>query len=184
MDAEELSLIREALRGDEAAFEAVIRAYSRRVYALAFGICQDASEAEDIAQDTFLKAWRYRRRLRDPAKFPAWLFATARHRALDLLRRRRSAPLPEGETERPDDSQAQPGAHLEEAELRQTLRTALASLAERHRTAVTLRYLEGLDTRSIESTMGLSSGALRGILGRALASLRKTLGPSASTLEP
>ncbi len=55
------------------------------------------------------------------------------------------------------------------------VQTALAGLPEQHRTALTLRYLEGMDYLSIERAMGLSNGALRGILGRALATMRKTL---------
>ena len=62
---------------------------------------------------------------------------------------------------------------MEEQEHQKRLRRALASLPEEHRTAVTLRYLEGLDYRAIESRMGLSNGALRGILGRALGTLRR-----------
>jgi RNA polymerase sigma-70 factor (ECF subfamily) len=56
------------------------------------------------------------------------------------------------------------------------LRRALAALPEEHRTALTLRYLEGLDYRAIETTMGVSNGALRGILGRALGTLRRMPG--------
>ena len=175
MDADEHDLIQRALRGDREAFEGVIRAYGRRVHGLAYGICQDTAEAEDITQETFFKAWRNRWRLRDPAKFPAWLFSVTRHHALDILRRRRTAPLPDEAPDDLDDTQPRPGSGLESAELHFDIHAALAGLPERHRTALTLRYLEDMDARAIEQTMGLSNGALRGVLGRALAAMRKNL---------
>jgi RNA polymerase sigma-70 factor, ECF subfamily len=175
MEPDERSTIERALSGAPEDFEAVIRDYSRRVYAVAYGVLQDTAEAEDAAQETFLKAFRQRGRLRDPEKFPAWLFSIARHCACDALRKRRTAPAAEPPVESADDSQPAPGASLEQAELRQNIHTALAALPENHRVALTLRYLEGMDPRSIETAMGLSNGALRGILGRGLATLRKTL---------
>jgi len=176
MNPDEREIIRRALRGDDEAFESVIRSTGRKIFALAYGILQDAAEAEDVAQETFLKAHRNRWLLRDPEKFPSWLFAVARNRSLDLLRRRRLRPLPledeghleEGSTRRPDESQEQDG-RLEE------IRLCLAGLPERYRTALTLRYLENLDASSIEQAMGITNGALRGILGRALAAMRKSL---------
>src|SRR5271155_968641 len=73
MDSAERIMVMAALAGDDEAFETVIRTYSRRVYIVAYSILQDKSEAEDIVQDTFLKAHQQRRQLRDPEKFPAWL---------------------------------------------------------------------------------------------------------------
>lgn len=74
------------------------------------------------------------------------------------------------------DTQAQgPDEHSANEAMQANVRTALAGLPEQHRTALTLRYLEGMDYLGIEQTMGLSNGALRGILGRALATMRRTL---------
>ena len=172
MDSAERIMVMAALAGDDEAFETVIRTYSRRVYVVAYAIVQDVSEAEDIVQDTFLKAHRQRRSLRDPEKFPAWLLTVTRNAARDRLRRRR----PQAGAETFDtlvDPAVTPGSALEQEERQTHLRRALATLPEEHRTALTLRYLEGLDYRAIESAMGLSNGALRGILGRALGTLRR-----------
>ena len=68
---------------------------------------------------------------------------------------------------------ARPGAELERREYQERLRRALGTLPEEHRTALTLRYLEGLDYRAIAQTMGVTDGALRGMLGRALGTLRR-----------
>jgi RNA polymerase sigma-70 factor (ECF subfamily) len=173
MDSAERIMVTAALAGDDEAFETVIRTYSRRIYVVAYAILQDVSEAEDIVQETFLKAHHQRGKLREPEKFPAWLLTVARNGARDRLRRRR----PQADTETLDGlidhGTTTPGSRLEIEEQQAHLRRALATLPEEHRTALTLRYLEGLDYRAIESAMGLSNGALRGILGRALGSLRR-----------
>jgi RNA polymerase sigma-70 factor (ECF subfamily) len=75
-----------------------------------------------------------------------------------------------------DHAAVTPGSALEQQEHTAKLRRALATLPEEHRTALTLRYLEGLDYRAIEEQMGLTNGALRGILGRALGTLRRMPG--------
>jgi len=173
MDSAARLIVSTALAGDNAAFETVIRTYSRRVYIVAYAIVQDVAEAEDIVQDTFLKAHHQRGKLREPEKFPAWLLTVARNAARDRLRRRKPQAEAEVLGTLTDDNAVTPGSALELEEHQARLRRALASLPEEHRTALTLRYLEGLDYRAIESRMGLSNGALRGILGRALGTLRR-----------
>ena len=160
-----------ALAGDEAAFEALIRAHGRRLYAIAFAIVQDVAEAEDIVQDTFLKL--HQGRTRDADNVPAWLMTVTRNAARDRLRRRKPQAPEETFHTLPDHGTARPGAELEKREYQDRLRRALGALPEEHRTALTLRYLEGLDYRAIAQTLGVTDGALRGMLGRALGTLRR-----------
>src|SRR6184192_2743106 len=94
MDAPEHAIYRAAIQGDRDAFEMVIRSTSRSLFAIAYGILQNREEAEDVVQDTFVKAWKSRWRVRDSAKLPAWFATIARHRARDLARKRRPEPLP------------------------------------------------------------------------------------------
>jgi RNA polymerase sigma-70 factor, ECF subfamily len=183
MDASEQQVLEAALRGDEEAFEMVIRTYSRTLFAVAFAVLHDKGEAEDVVQDALVKAYRSRWRVRNAEKFPAWLASVARHRALDVLRRRRFVPLDDslnGPLDGHEPASADTGGAPEGAdeETRERLQRGLASLPESHRVAITLRYLEGMDHRSIEKTMGVSNGALRGILGRALGTMRKAMKPS------
>jgi len=175
MDAPDLELIAKALNGDAESFEALIRTYSRTLFAVAFAVLQDAGEAEDVVQETFVRAWKKRSWMRDPAKFPAWLTTVARNRACDVLRRRRTVPLDADAPEIADTQAQRPDEHSAGEAMQANVHTALARLPEQHRTALTLRYLEGMDYTGIEQTMGLTNGALRGILGRALATMRKTL---------
>jgi RNA polymerase sigma-70 factor (ECF subfamily) len=176
MDASEREQYRAAIHGDREAFEMIIRLHSRTLFAIAYGILQNREEAQDVVQDSLVKAWKTRWRVRDPEKFPAWLATIARHRAHDVFRKRRTIPLPEQliePIEREPDTSA----------LDKRLHSALAALPELHRAALTLRYFEEMDYRTIENTLGLTNGALRGILGRALASLRKQLRPALASMD-
>src|ERR1700704_2153103 len=94
MDSNEHAIYCAAIQGDRDAFEMIIRSSSRNLFAIAYGILQSREEAEDVVQDTLVKAWKSRWRVRDPEKFPAWISTIARHRARDLARRRRPEPLP------------------------------------------------------------------------------------------
>src|SRR5947199_7286577 len=94
MDASEREQYRAAIQGDREAFEMIIRTHSRTLFAIAYGILQSREEAEDVVQDSLVKAWKTRWRVRDPEKFPAWLCMIARHRAHDVFRKRRTVPFP------------------------------------------------------------------------------------------
>jgi RNA polymerase sigma-70 factor (ECF subfamily) len=177
MDASEREQYRAAIHGDREAFEMIIRTHSRTLFAIAYGILQSREEAEDVVQDSLVKAWKTCWRVRDPEKFPAWLCMIARHRAHDVFRKRRPIPIAHeiietNEARTPDI-----------AAMDQQLHLALATLPELHRAALTLRYFEEMDYRSIETTLGLTNGGLRGILGRALASMRKQLRPALASTD-
>src|SRR5436309_14232879 len=93
MDISEREHYRAAIHGDRDAFEMIIRTHSRTLFAIAYGILQNREEAEDVVQDSLVKAWKTRWRVRDPEKFSAWLATIARHRAHDVSRKRRTASL-------------------------------------------------------------------------------------------
>jgi len=179
MDSNEHATYRAAIQGDRDAFEMIIRSSSRNLFAIAYGILQNREEAEDVVQDTLVKAWKSRWRVRDPEKFPAWLSTIARHRARDLARRRRPEPLPHdfaaAET-------VEAKTENENADLNSEVQAALSQLPELHRMAVTLRYFEDLDYATIEQTLGLTNGALRGILGRSLGVMRRRLKPALASI--
>ena len=177
MDANEREVYRAAIHGDRDAFEMIIRTQSRNLFAIAYGILQNREEAEDAVQDALVKAWKSRWRVRDPEKFPAWLCMIARHRARDVFRKRKAIPFAHETLETTERATA------DTATLDRQLHSALAALPELHRSALTLRYFEELDYASIEKLLGISNGTLRGILGRALASMRKQLRPALASLE-
>jgi len=172
MEPADHQINRAAIHGDAEAFEVVIRKMSRPLFAIAFGALQNREEAEDVVQDAFVKAWKSRWQVRTPEKLSAWIAMIVRNRAHDILMRRRNVPLEEQFNEI-NSIQAQ--FWLADAERYQQVYAALATLPELHRSVIALRYLEEMDYTSIEQTLGLSNGALRGILGRALAAMRKRL---------
>ena len=180
MDSTEHDVFRAAIHGDREAFEMIIRTQSRALFAIAYGILRNREEAEDVVQDTLVKAWKTRWRVRDPQKLPAWLSTIARHRAHDLLRRHREVPLEGNAPSLPNLTDPTPD---ESDERLAQVQAALSTLPELHRAALTLRYFEAMDYAAIERTLGVSNGALRGILGRALGTMRKRLRPALATLE-
>jgi RNA polymerase sigma-70 factor (ECF subfamily) len=180
MDSSENEIFRAAIRGDREAFEMIIRTQSRALFAIAYGILQNREEAEDVVQDTLVKAWKTRSRVRDPEKFPAWLGTIARHRAHDLLRRRRQVSLESNAPSWPNFAHSAPD---DSDERHAQVQAALSTLPELHRAAITLRYFETMDYATIERTLGLTNGALRGILGRALGTMRKRLRTALAALE-
>src|SRR5713101_4892167 len=130
MDTSEREHYQAAIHGDREAFEMIIRMHSRTLFAIAYGILQSREEAEDVVQDSLVKAWKMRWRVRDPEKFPAWLCMIARHRAHDVFRRRRPVSftqevIEKAKAETPDT-----------AGLDQQLHSALATLPELHRAAL------------------------------------------------
>ena len=172
MDAYEREVYRAAIHGDREAFEMIIRTQSRPLFAIAYGILQNREEAEDAVQDALVKAWKSRWRVRDPEKFPAWLCMIAHHRARDVFRKRRPASLAHETIEIAENEST------DTTNLDRQLHDALATLPELHRVALSLRYFEEMDYATIENGLGLTNGSLRGILGRALASMRKQLKPA------
>ena len=174
MEADEREQYLAAIQGDRDAFEMIIRAQSRPLFAIAYGILQNAQEAEDVVQDALVKAWKSRWRVRDPEKFPAWLATIARHRAHDVFRRRRPVSF---DQQLREPAVEPSGISETDDEREQQLQSALAALPELQRAAISLRYLQNMDYATIERTLGLTNGALRGILGRALGTLRKRMKP-------
>jgi RNA polymerase sigma-70 factor (ECF subfamily) len=154
-----------------------VRTYSRLVYTQAFALLGDSQEAEDVTQECFLRAFRFRVRLREPEKFPQWLLTIARNIARDHYRRRHPTESLDGSPERSfaDEETQLPLRQIEQKEACSAVTAAIDELPDRYREAITLRYLRGLDYRTICRRLSLSDGALRGILGRALHRLRDAL---------
>jgi RNA polymerase sigma-70 factor (ECF subfamily) len=177
MDANEREVDRAAIHGDREAFEMIIRTQSRPLFAIAYGILQNREEAQDAVQDALVKAWKSRWRVYDPEKFPAWLCMIARHRARDVFRRRRPVSI----SEIPETAESET---TDTTILDRQLHSALADLPEIHRAAISLRYFEEMDYATIENRLGLTNGSLRGILGRALATMRKQLKPALASEQP
>lgn len=144
-------------------------------------------EAEDLAQEVFLRVYRTRKKYRPKAKFATWLFTIANNLALNALRSRRrkpTVPLPVQDSgplgPRPAeqlvaDSQAVPTRQLAQSELADVIRKALDELNERQRLAVVLNKFEDMNYADIADVMGLSTKAVKSLLSRARSRLREVL---------
>lgn len=174
-DPEE-TLVGLAQRGDRAAFEELVRRTSRLLFARLYLDTGDTHQAEDLLQETLLRAYRTLDRLTEPGKFRAWLLRIAQNVAIDAARKahrqKRTADVEQEKqrlrllSPRPDDEEA------EDAELRQQALAILRSLPEEYQLPLSLRYLAGADHETIQLQLGLSNGALRGLLHRGMKLLR------------
>lgn len=168
--------VEKAAAGDSAAFEELVRDFSPGVYQLALGILHRPAEAEEVLQETFLTAYRKLPELREPEHFRSWLYRIASNQALMRLRSERRHPeeaLPE--TLELESWDADPEELYEQAELRETLRRGLESLAPAYRSVFWLRDVEGLSATEAAELLHLSVPAVKSRLLRARLQLRDEL---------
>src|SRR5438874_8910686 len=172
---------------DEAAFGELVERYQQRLVGIMHHLVGRAGEADDLAQEVFLRVYRTRKRYHPQAKFSTWLFTIANNLALNALRSRRRKPalsLPPQESgplgARPAEQllaarSPAPGQRLQQQELAAIIRAALESLNERQRMAVVLHKFEEMNYAEISQVMGLSTKAVKSLLSRARAALRDAL---------
>jgi RNA polymerase sigma-70 factor (ECF subfamily) len=183
MSESDEALVRQAQRGDRAAFEELVRRTSRLLFARLYLDTGDTHRAEDLVQETWLRAFRSLAALSDPGNLRPWLLTIAQHVLTDdaraQARRKRANPPRSGpEALALHASPAPPPEEqAAQAELRRRVVSVLRSLPEEYRLPLTLRYLAGADYETIETQLGLSNGALRGLLYRGLKLLRARLEP-------
>jgi RNA polymerase sigma-70 factor (ECF subfamily) len=175
LDSED-TLVSQAKRGDRAAFEELVRRTSRLVFARLYLETGDTHEAEDLLQETLLIAYRTLGQLTSADKFRPWLLRIAQNAAIDAGRREsRKKRTPEPTVIKlrlAAQETPPPEQQMEQEEERQQVLAILRSLPEEYRLPLTLRYLVGADYETIQMQMGLSNGALRGLLHRGMAKLR------------
>lgn len=163
--------IEKARSGDRTAFGQLVLAYERPVYNLTYRMLGNPAEAEDAAQETFLRAFSKLATYQPERKFVNWLLSIASHHCIDRLRRRGrtpqlslAEPLPPqwlaSETERPDQV-------LTREQERERVRTVLETLPSDYRAAVVLRYWYGMSYREIALTMRTTESAIKSRLHRA-----------------
>lgn len=174
----EAELIRKAAAGQEAAVRALVAQHLGPVTRFAYRMLRDAAEAEDVAQDTFLRLWKELPSWEPRAKLTTWLHRVAHNLCIDRLRSLRRERLGD-EAEAPDPS-AGAAAMLEEHQRSHAMARAIESLPDRQRAAVTLVYQQGLSNREAASVIGVEVDGLESLLSRGRLNLRKLLGTGAS----
>ncbi len=164
-------------RGDEAAFEELVKRHTRGVLNLVYRYLGDAARAEDVAQDVFVKVYRARKKYEPKARFSTWLYRIAVNHCLNEIRSRKNQPVG---SQPIDDLLEEPaGEHpdsrLSRSELRRAVKTAIDALPENQRMAVILARYEDLSYDEIAEAMGLSLEAVKSVLFRAKENLKQSL---------
>jgi len=186
-EAREGSLIRRVCDGEHDAFYELIRPYERRVYAAAFAITHNDADAEDVAQEAMLKAFKNLRQFRAESRFSTWLIQITVNEAR-MRRRKEHAHLVEPMVEQQDaegnyvprdfaDWREIPSETLERREIREKLAEALASLGEIYREVFVLRDMQHLSIEETAKALGISTASVKTRLLRARLMLRDLLAP-------
>ena len=173
---QELAVIQRVQRGDVNAFESLVTAYEKNVYNLALRMTGSPEDAEDMAQEAFIKAYNSLPSFRGDSKFSVWLYRIVSNVCLDFLRKKNrritvslSAEDDDGEDvqlDLPDMSQS-PEELLEKKLTRESVQRGLASLPPDARQILLLREIQGLSYEEIGETLGLEPGTVKSRIFRA-----------------
>jgi RNA polymerase sigma-70 factor (ECF subfamily) len=176
------------VRDDEpGAFEELVARYQSRLVGVMHHLIGNLQEAEDLAQEVFLRVYRARKKYRARCKFSTWFFTIANNLALNVLRARQRRPVvrlntrdsgplgPRPAEQLVHDSGSQPSKRVQQTELAAVIRQALDGLNERQRLAVILNKFEDMNYAEIAEVMGLTTKAVKSLLCRARENLRAAL---------
>ena len=181
----EAALIGRIQRGERELFYELIRPYERRVFVIAFTILRNEADAEDAAQDAFLKAFKYLAQFRFESRFSTWLIQVAINEARLRLRKSHLEVMRPIEDQMNEDGSYTPrdftdwreipSEALERKEIREKLIAALCSLAQKYREVFVLRDVEHMSIEDTAQALGISAGAVKTRLSRARLMLRDLL---------
>jgi RNA polymerase sigma-70 factor (ECF subfamily) len=179
----EASLIARAQAGDVNAFERLSSAYADRLFMLLLRLLGDRAEAEDVAQEVMLRAWRAISRFRGNSSYFTWLYRIAVNEANRVLekraRRPQATPIGTDELQLPGSAADDPSRQAETRELRRALAQALVELPPPLRSAIVLRDVEGLSTQEAAEIAGIGQAAFKSRLHQARLRVRTAIGDRA-----
>jgi RNA polymerase sigma-70 factor (ECF subfamily) len=164
------------------AFRELVERHSRMVFRMAYRMTGNEQDAEDVVQETFLKAYRGMDRFDSRASFSTWVFRIASNCAIDLLRKRKRRPEAPAFADGPDGpgaSSADPSPQdaAQGSEIGRRVNGALAALTPQERTAFVLRHFEGQPIEEIARLLGVRANAAKQTVFRAVRKLRLELAP-------
>ena len=191
---EEKRIIAQILDGQTQLFHELIRPYERSVYVMALSFVHNEADAEDIAQEAFLKAFRKLSTFRAEAKFGTWLISITLNEARSRIRRSKAVPMESLDTSPDEEGHVSPALlrdwreipseELERGELKLLLQKALASLPEIYRQVLVLREIEELNTGEVAELLKISVSSAKVRLHRARTMMQKTLAPQLKQMNP
>lgn len=160
-------------RSDAAAFQTLLNRYTQRVFSLAWRLCADKTEAEDLTQEVFFKVWRNAGTWQPQAKLETWLYRILYNLFIDGRRRIKTPPEQLSDDIRSDDDT--PEQTLLKKRTAQEIAAALNSLPDRQKEALILCYYQGLKAKEAAEILSVSQGALESLLFRARQTLKEKL---------
>jgi RNA polymerase sigma-70 factor (ECF subfamily) len=179
--------VAQARAGDRDAFRGLVERHSHALFRLAFRMTGNEHDAEEVVQDTFLRAYRSLGKFEERANFGTWLYRIGVNCSLDFVRSRKrhveGREEPEPEADAPDPLEALPAMNASperlalSTEVRRRVSRELAALSEMERTAFTLRHFEGRSIEEIGRILGLRTSATKNSIFRAVQKLRMALAP-------
>jgi RNA polymerase sigma-70 factor, ECF subfamily len=169
---DEIELMRRTASGDASAFRALADAHVKKIMGFAYRLLNDRTEAEDVAQETFLRLWKDAGRFEPKARVSTWLHRIAHNLCVDRLRAHR-----EQSSDGLDDQRAssEPGGLLDRKMAANAVERALATLPERQRAAITLVHYQDLGNIEAAEVLCISVEALESLLARGRRTLREML---------
>jgi len=173
--AEDSVLIARAVRGDSAAYEEIVKRYQQVAFRTAYVVTGSAADAEDAAQEAFVKAYRALDRFRPDAPFRPWLLRIVANEARNRVRssgRRQHLDLRLAEGFRPGDAAPSPEAVAVAADERRRLLALVNALSDEDRRVIACRYFLELSSEETAAALGVPEGTVKSRLSRALARLR------------
>jgi RNA polymerase sigma-70 factor (ECF subfamily) len=182
------TLVREAQRGDQGAFEELVRTYDRSVLRLALNLLRSPEDARDVYQEAFLRVYRNLQTFRFDCSFQTWLYRIVTNICLDLLRKRKvrkeepsvietsEGPVDRMESFEEGSAHSDPERTLWNRQLQEKIERSLEELTPRERLVFELRHYQGLRLRNIGDILGTSEEAAKNCLFRATRKMRAELG--------
>ena len=177
---DEAELVARAKRGDAAAYEELVRMHQAIAFRTAYVVAGSAADAEDAAQEAFVKAYRALGRFRTGEPFRPWLLTIVANEAHNRRRaagRRAALALRAADEIRPGDAAPSPEADALTSERRERLLVAVERLSDDHRLAIVCRYFLDLSEAETAAVLGVRVGTVKSRVSRALDQLREEVAP-------
>ena len=191
MELTDLAFVAKARLGDADAFRALVERHGRPLFRLAFRMTGNQHDAEDVVQESFLRAWRQLGKFDERASFGTWLYRIATNCSLDVMRSRKRRAKQEAGPEAAGSEMEDPILSLPSGdptpervamsgEVRERVAEAMDELSASERTAFVLRHFEGMRIEDVSRVLGCQPGAAKHSVFRAVQKLRRALEPLVS----
>ena len=182
MEKQEQQWVDDARRGDQSAFEQLVKLYEKRVLALTTRMCKNPADAEEAAQEAFLSAWQGLPFFRGDASFSTWLYRLASNACVDLLRREGRRQNAAGLSLNDEEARVEvrdpapsPQERAEQTELREQIEAGLRTLTPDHRRVLILREMHQLSYDEISQVLDVDVGTVKSRINRGRKQLRNFL---------